>query len=211
MLVGMPSQTSQPRGTGDRRCQALTTSGSRCRRAAVAGLTVCKSHGGGTAASLRASRRSQVQDQVASLWGISSEAGSISIVDELTKLARNKLTDILALRIELGIDPNKHIGTLLETSVVVDYDIEGTVQSKSGTQKTRTRRSGVSPWVQELHKAEMEFLQIARLLHEVQGGTDEIDVKRLRIQTARETARLLKAFPGLPVDEVVAEVSKAAS
>ncbi|URC17922.1 hypothetical protein SEA_ENDOR_1 [Microbacterium phage Endor] len=174
-------------------------------------MTVCKSHGGGTAASLRASRRSQASQQAASLWGISSEAGSISIVDELNKLARNKLTDILALRIELNIDPSAHIGTLLETSTVVDYDIEGTVQSKSGTQKTRVRRSGVSPWVQELHKTEMEFLQILRLLHEVQGGTEEVDTKRLRIQTARETARLLKAFPGLPVDEVVASVTKAAS
>ncbi|WIC89559.1 hypothetical protein SEA_GARDENB_1 [Microbacterium phage GardenB] len=174
-------------------------------------MTVCKSHGGGTAASLRASRRSQVQDQVASLWGISSEAGSISIVDELTKLAKNKLRDILALRIELSIDPSVHIGSLLESKTVVEYDIEGTVQSKSGTQKTINRRAGVSPWVQELHKAEMELLQILRLLHEVQGGTEEVDTKRLRIQTARETARLLKAFPGLPVDEVVASVTKAAS
>ncbi|QDP44115.1 hypothetical protein SEA_JENOS_1 [Microbacterium phage Jenos] len=171
---------------------------------------MCKSHGGGTAASLRASRRASAGAQAATLWGISSEAGSVSIVEELNKLARNKLTDILALRLELGIDPDKHIGTLLETSVVVEYDIEGTVQSKSGTQKTRSRRSGVSPWVQELHKAEMELLQIFRLLHEIQGGTDEVDTKRLRIQTARETARLLKAFPGLPVDEVVAEVAKSA-
>jgi len=178
----------------------------------VPGLTVCRSHGGGTAASVRASKRAEVSRSAAALWGISQDAGSISIEEELTKLFRNKLTDVTALRIKISNDAvEAHIGTLTETLTHVDYDIIGTVQSKEGTQKTRVKRSGVSVWVQELHKAEAELLAIGRLLHEITGNTDEVDVKRIRIQTAREAARLLKAFPGISADEVAAEVSKRAS
>jgi hypothetical protein len=178
----------------------------------VPGLTVCTSHGGGTAASVRAGKRASVSQQASQLWGISPDAGSISIEEELTKLARNKLTDVVALRIKISSDPvNRHIGSLTETKTLVEYDIDGTVQSKSGTQETHVKRAGVSPWVQELHKAEAELLAIMRLLHEVTGGTEEVDTKRIRMQTAREAARLLKAFPGISVDEVAAEVSKRAS
>jgi hypothetical protein len=145
------------------------------------------------------------------LWGIAPDAGSLSVEEELRKLARNKLTDITALRIKISEDPvTAHIGRLLESDVQVEYDIEGTVQSKSGTQRTKSRRSGTSVWVQELHKAEMELLQILKLLQEVTGGTEETDVKRLRIQTARQTARLMKAFPGISVDDVAAEIAKGA-
>lgn len=145
------------------------------------------------------------------LWGISPDTGDISIEAELTKLARNKLTDVLALRIELSSTNKRHIGNLTESHTIVEYNIDGTVQSKSGTQETVTKRAGVSPWVQELHKAEQELLQILRLLQEVTGGTEESDTKRIRMQTAREVARLLKAFPGISVDEVAAEVTKRAS
>jgi len=134
------------------------------------------------------------------------------VEQELTKLARNKLTDIMALRIKISGDSvNKHIGTLTETHVVTEYDIEGTVQSKSGSQETRTKRAATSVWVQELHKAEQELLAILRLLQEVTGGSEEVDTRRVRMQTAREAARLLKAFPGISVDEVAIEVSKRAS
>lgn len=172
---------------------------------------MCKSHGGGTAASVRTGKRASVSQQAATLWGISTDASGLSIEAELTKLARNKLTDILALRIELSTGGHKHIGLLTETQSVTEFDIVGSVQSKDGSQETRSKRSGVSPWVLELHKAENELIAIFRLLQEVTGGTEEVDTKRLRMQTAREAARLLKAFPGISVDEVAAEVVKRAS
>lgn len=174
------------------------------------GLKVCKSHGGGTASSVRVSKKARVSRRAAVLWGISPDTGGISVQEELEKLARNKLTDILALRLKLGEESDQHIGTLVDGKTLVEYDIEGTVQSKQGTQRTVSRRAGTSPWVNELHKAEQELVQILRLLQEVTGGTEEIDTKRIRMQTARETARILKAFPGISVDDVAAEVSKRA-
>lgn len=193
-------------------CKALTTAGQPCGRTAVPGLTVCKSHGGGTAASVRAGKRTAVSQQVATLWGLSSDTSSISVEEELTKLARNKLTDIIALRLKISGDSVvRHIGTLTETHTITEYDIVGTVQSKQGTQESRTKRAATSVWVQELHRSELELVQILRLLQEVTGGTEEVDTKRIRMQTAREAARLLKAFPGISVDEVAAEVSKRAS
>lgn len=206
----MPSQPAASASRG-RQCSALTTSGRQCKQAAVTGLTVCKAHGGATAASVRKSTRASVSQQAATLWGITTDTGSLSIEEELQKLARNKMTDILALRIELSQSGRKHIGLLTETHTVAEYDIQGTVQSKEGTQETRTKRSGTSPWVAELHKAENELVQILKLLHEVTGGSEEVDTKRLRMQTAREAARLAKAFPGISVDEIAAEVSKRAS
>lgn len=173
---------------------------------------MCKSHGGATAASVRAGKRADISQQAASLWGISSDAGGISVEAELTKLARNKLTDITALRLKISGDAvSRHIGLLTESHTETEYDITGTVQSKEGTQESRTRKSDTSVWVKELHRTEQELLQILKLLQEVTGGTEEVDTKRLRMQTARETARLLKAFPGLSVDDVAAEVSKRAS
>jgi hypothetical protein len=211
MLAGMPPtqrHADQDSGSGRRRvCTATTSQGQPCRRTAVAGLTVCKSHGGGTAASVRAGKRAAVSQQAATLWGISSDAGGISIEEQLNQLARNKVTDILALRLELSREGGKHIGLLLDSKEVTETEVEDdifqTVKKKHA--------SGVSPWVVELHKAEQELLAILRLLHEITGGTEEVDTKRLRMQTARETARLLKAFPGLSVDDVAAEVSKRAS
>lgn len=194
-----------------RRCAALRTNGERCGNAAVPGLKVCRSHGGGTAASVRVSKRAAVSQQAARLWGISPDAGQVSVVDELNKLARNKLADVTALRIKIsGDDISRHIGTMTESHTVTEYDIEGTVQSKSGTQESRTRKAMVSVWVQELHKAESELVQILKLLQEVTGGADEVDTTRLRMQTAREAARLLKAFPGMSVDAIAVEVAKRA-
>lgn len=205
------SQDSGPAAGKPRVCKALTTSGQRCKRQAVVGLTVCKSHGGGTAASVRKSSRAAVEQQAVSLWGITPDAGSVSVEEELNKLARHKLTDITALRIKISGDSiTRHIGKLTETETVTEYDIEGTVQSKSGTQESRTKRADTSVWVKELHKTEMELLQILKLLQEVTGGTEQVDTKRLRMQTAREAARLLKAFPGISVDQVAAEVAKSA-
>lgn len=218
MLGAMPTagrrsraRTEESSSTSTKRCTALTTSGSKCGRAAVRGLNVCKSHGGGTAASVRAGKRAQVSAQ-ATLWGISLDTSSISVQEELEKLARNKLTDIIALRLKIsGDDVSDHIGMLSETVVNVDYDIIGTVQSKEGTQKTRSKRSGTSVWVQELHKTEMEYVAILKLLQEVTGGNDQTqDVKRLRMQTARQAARIMKAFPGISVEDVAAEVAKSA-
>lgn len=216
MLVGMPSQRASdqdPQSSRRRvRCKALTTSGSRCKQSAVPGLTVCRSHGGGTAASVRKSTRARVSAEVTTLWGISADAGSVSVEEELQKLARNKLADVTALRIKISGDQiTRHIGKLTESSTLVEYDIEGTVQSKSGTQETLVKRAGTSVWVQELHKAEAELLAILKLLQEVTGGTEEIDTKRLRMQTARETARLMKAFPGMSVDDVASEIARKAS
>lgn len=144
------------------------------------------------------------------LWGISEDASSISVVDELNKLARNKLTDIVALRIKISGDQvSRHIGRLTDTVVQTEYDIVGTVQSKEGQQETVTKKSGTSVWVQELHRTEAELIQILRLLHEVQGGGEsEADDTRVRMQVAREAARLMKGFPGMTVEAVAAEVGK---
>jgi hypothetical protein len=146
------------------------------------------------------------------LWGISVGAGSLSVEEELTKLARNKLADVTALRLKISGDPiQRHIGRLIETQTEVEYDIQGGQGDKTGTQATQVKRAGVSVWVQELHKAELELLAILRLLQDVTGGGDENDLRRIRMQTARETARLMKAFPGMGVDEVALEVAKRAS
>lgn len=193
-------------------CTAKTTSGGQCKRPAVVGLTVCKSHGGGTAASVRKSTKARVTSEAAQLWGITTDASSISIVDELNKLARNKLTDIMALRLKISGDQvERHIGTLTETVTQTEYDIVGTVQSKEGEQETRVKRASTSIWVQELHRTEQELLQIFRLLHEVTGtGDSEQDDTRIRMQVAREAARLMKGFPGMSVEAVAAEVGKRA-
>lgn len=211
-----PSKTSgspvPARSSRAVRCTAKTTGGTPCKRVAVQGLNVCRSHGGGTAASVRKSKESRVSHEAAQLWGISTDTSGVSIVDELNKLARNKLTDILALRVKISGDSvSKHIGTLTDSVVMTEYDIEGTVQSKSGSQETRNRRASTSVWVQELHKAESELLQIFRLLHEVtgQGASDQDDV-RVRMQVAREAARLMKGFPGMSVEDVASEVGKRA-
>lgn len=198
---------------GDRRCKALTTHGSRCRLAAVRGLTVCASHGGGTAASVRKGKQQAASQQAVTLWGISEGTGSIGVKEELEKLARNKITDILALRIKISSDSvTRHIGTLTESTTLTEYDIQGTVQSKEGTQESRSKKAGVSPWVQELHKAEQELVQILKLLQEVSGGGEDAGAqRRMRLQTARESARLAKAYPGMGVDEIAAEVAKRAS
>ncbi|UVK59159.1 hypothetical protein SEA_CAPTAINREX_1 [Microbacterium phage CaptainRex] len=172
---------------------------------------MCKSHGGGTAASVRKSTRAKVTDQVHSLWGIASGTGGISVEEQLTKLARNKLADVNALRIKISADPiHLHIGRLVETIVEVEYDIQGTVQSKEGTQVTKSKRAGTSVWVQELHKAEGELLAILRLLQEVTGDSDPGDQRRVTIQAARQAARLAHAFPGLSSDEIAMEVAKGA-
>ncbi|WNO27240.1 hypothetical protein SEA_JEMERALD_1 [Microbacterium phage Jemerald] len=191
-------------------CKAHTTSGSPCKRPAVPGLTVCKSHGGGTAASVRASKQATVKSAAATLWGISSDTSGLSVREELEQLARNKRTDIIALRLKIsGDDIKRHIGMLTETHTATEYDITGTVQSKEGTQETRSKRAGTSVWVQELHKTEVEYLAIMRLLQEVTGGNDDAqDIKRVRMQTARQAARIMKAFPGISVEDVAAEVAK---
>lgn len=155
---------------------------------------------------------SQVETKVHALWGIDPGTGSLSVEEQLTKLARNKLADVNALRLKISADPiAMHIGRLTETITEVEYDIEGTVQSKSGTQTTRSKRAGTSVWVQELHKSETELLAILRLLQEVVGGDADQDVERIKVQTAREVARLAKAFPGMSVDQIIREVVKKAS
>lgn len=206
---GSPVPVSSSRAP---RCTAKTTSGDKCKRAAVTGLTVCKSHGGGTAASVRKSTRSRVSSEAAQLWGITEDTSGISVVDELNKLARNKMTDILALRIKISGDRvQQHIGQLTEGSSITEYDIEGTIQSKSGYQESRTKKASTSIWVQELHRTEAELVQILKLLHEVTGtGDTEQDSTRVRMQVAREAARLMKGFPGMSVEDVASEVGKRA-
>lgn len=208
MLRCMPTQqpASPSNARSARRCSALTTSGNPCKRPAVPGLTVCKSHGGGTAASVRAGKKARVSQRAGALWGISPDTSGVSIQEELEKLARNKLTDITALRLKLGSESESHIGLLTDSREKTEAEVGEDVYTTIKTKKS----SGVSPWVQELHKAEQELVQILRLLQEVTGGSEEVDTKRIRLQTAREVARLLKAFPGISVDEVAAEVSKRA-
>lgn len=204
----MPQQSSSPRR---KICHAMTTTGAECRRPAEPGLTVCLSHGGGTATSVRKSSRAKAQAEAHTLWGIAPHTGSISVEEQLTRLAQNKLADVNALRIKISADPIRmHIGRLTETITLIEYDIEGTVQSKSGTQETRVKRSGTSVWVAELHKCEVELLNILRLLADVTGSTEEVDLRRVRSQTAREAARLAKAYPGMSADAIAAELVKKA-
>lgn len=202
----MPTKERGERG--GRICSALTTSGVKCRKRAVPGLTVCTTHGGNTRTSRVKSRREQVKASAHGLWGIAEEKDGVSVETELQRLARNKLRDITALRIELGNDPDRYYGLLIESRTDEEFDIEGTVQSKTGSQRKTVRRSGVHPLVEELHKDEQELLSILRLLQEVSGGADDGDIQRIRMQTAREAARLLKAFPGISVDDVAMEVTK---
>lgn len=192
-----------------RRCKAYTTAGTRCKRAALPGLTVCKAHGGGTAASTRVVKATRAGARAAMLWGISTDTSGISLEDELRQLARNKLTDVTALRLKISEDEiGKHIGMLASDDEVTTYAIDGTVQSKHGQQRVRHRRASTSPWVQELHKAEAELLAILRMIADLNGDTDPLDTKRLAAQVARATARLMRAYPGISVDEVVGEVTK---
>ena len=205
---GVDAVRGDARGEGRQgsTCKALTTSGQPCKRRPVPGLTVCSSHGGGTSAAVRSAKRAVVKSRVAGLWGISDDDSSVSVELELQRLARNKKTDITALRIELGSDPDRYYGLLVESKTIEEFDIEGTIQSKSGSQQKLVKKAGVHPLVEELHKSEQELLSILRLLQDVTGGTDDGDVERIRMQTARETARLMKAFPGISVDDAALEV-----
>lgn len=187
----------------------MTTSGTPCKRVAVKGLSVCKSHGGGTAASVRKSQLATAAEQ-AVLWGISTDTSGLSVIDELNKLARNKLTDILAIRIKLSSDgADRHYGVLRTGVEEKEYEaiFDGSVETLQS--KTTKRGAGTSPLVQELHKAETELVAILRLLHEVSGtGDTELDHRRMRMQVARESARLMKAYPGMSPEDVAAEVGK---
>ena len=64
------------------------------------------------------------------------------------------------------------------------------------------------PLVDELHRAEKELATILRMIKEVGGEVDDQQLERIRLQTARETARLVKAYPGMGIDEAAAEVTR---
>lgn len=127
--------------------------------------------------------------------------------EQLEQLARNKIADITAIRIEVGSNPDEYYGLLVDSKEVESV---GAGQFP-GTNSKTTRKAGVHPLVGELHKAETELLAILKLLKEVSGDSEEVDLRRVRMQTAREAARLMKAFPGISVDEVALEVNKRAS
>lgn len=192
---------SSGRDNAPERCSALTTSGNRCKRFPTPGLTVCQSHGGGTQTSKKKSKNLRVAQKVNTLWGLSTDNGNVDVIEELNKLARNKLTDITALRIELGKNPDKYHGML-------EFSEEETSSDSQGTSERLTRKLGTHPLVDELHKAEGELVQILKLLREVTGDTSTDDLVRVRMQTAREAARLLKSYPGMGADEVAQEVAK---
>lgn len=206
-MVGMSPQNrsrrhqespATPGSTG--RCKALSSSGKQCGRRALKGLTVCSLHGGGTAASVAKSKRVSTSQKLHSLWGLTTNAGSVSVEEELNKLAHSKITDITALRIELGSNPEKYQGMQIES-----YE---ETETENGYTIKRVKRNKVHPLVDELHKAEKELAMILRMIKELGGVADEQAVERIRMQTARETARLLKAYPGMGVDEVATEVTK---
>lgn len=181
-------------------CTAIASHGERCGKSVVPGLTVCSVHGGGTRASVRKAKRTQSSKRMQQLWGLSTDTSSISIEQELNKVARNKLRDITALRVELGSNPSKYYGLL------VDQYIEE--ETERGYTIRKVKRQKVHPLVDELHKAEQELNVVLRMLHELGSDSNADDVERIRLQTARETARLVKAFPGLGIDEAAAEVTK---
>ena len=182
------------------RCKALAASGKRCGRRVAPGLTVCSVHGGGTAASVAKSKRASTDQKLQSLWGLTRNAGSVSVEQELNKLAHSKITDITALRIELGSNPEKYQGMQVESYEETETDQGYTIK--------RVKRNKVHPLVDELHKTEKELAAILRMIRELGGEVDQQAVDRIRLQTARETARLLKAYPGMGVDEAASEVTK---
>lgn len=192
-----PVSSADPAG----RCTALAQSGRRCGRKVVPGLTVCSVHGGGTRASVAKGKRVSTSRKLQSLWGLSSNAGSISVEQELNKLAHNKITDITALRIELGSNPEKYQGMIVESYEETDNEVNGYTIKK-------VKRNKVHPLVDELHRAEKELATILRMIKEVGGEVDDQQLERIRLQTARETARLVKSYPGMGIDEAAAEVTR---
>lgn len=187
-----------------RLCSAMTTTGSPCARPAMAGLTVCSLHGGGTTASSRKSTRASFI-QHAVLWGISTGAGSLSVETELRKLIKQKLADIQAIRIELSKNPEQYYGMMLDSK---EESISSSEHFGSEDKIVTTHRNSVHPLVTELHKAENEVLAMLKTLQGITGSTDEIDTQRLKQQTARQVARLMRAYPGLSIDEISKEVSR---
>lgn len=193
------SSRSEPRRR--RLCSAITANGTPCKAPALVGLKVCRSHGGGTTAASKKSRKAKAKAVALKLWSLSCDKNiDVDITKELKRLAKHKLTDITALRLELGANPEKYYGMLANSYEVSD--------SEGGTKQTRKHKAGVHPLVIELHKAEAELVQILRLLQEVTGGTDAGDLLRLRAQSARRAAQILKAHPGISVDNVAREVSR---
>nr|DAK07722.1 MAG TPA: hypothetical protein [Caudoviricetes sp.] len=81
-------------------------------------------------------------------------------------------------------------------------------ETEQGYTIKRVKRNKVHPLVDELHKSEKELAAILRMIRELGGEVDQQAVDRIRLQTARETARLLKAYPGMGVDEAASEVTK---
>jgi len=123
--------------------------------------------------------------------------------EELSKLINAKMSDVRALRIRLGEDANTHLG-MVQRSIT---EVQGT-PGEGGQTTTHSSRIDL---IAELHRCERELLQMLRLAHEVNpSGTSSSDVERIRLQTARETARLMKAYPGLGVDEAAKEVARRA-
>jgi len=123
--------------------------------------------------------------------------------EELSKLINAKMSDVRALRIRLGEDVNTHLG-MVQRSIT---EVQGT-PAEGGQTTTHSSRIDL---VAELHRCERELVQMLRLAHEVNpSGTSSSDVERIRLQTARETARLMKAYPGLGVDEAAKEVARRA-
>ena len=113
------------------------------------------------------------------------------------------MSDVRALRIRLGENANTHLG-MVQRSIT---EVQGT-PGEGGQTTTHSSRIDL---VAELHRCERELLQMLRLAHEVNpSGTSSSDVERIRLQTARETARLMKAYPGLGVDEAAKEVARRA-
>lgn len=182
-------------------CTALSKTGDRCKRPTVPGLTVCALHGGGTAASQRQSRRKAASSTARGLWDLGA-AGSIDVLEELNKLINQKITDITALRIRLGEDPDAYHGMLDDTVEVVENE-------QNGTTVRTTQRMGVHPLVTELHTAERELNTMLRLLNEISPQTSVDDIDRIRLQTARETARIMRAYPGISIDQAAAEALRA--
>lgn len=195
-------KSSVPSSQGDSagRCSALAASGRRCGRNVVPGLTVCSVHGGGTATSVAKGKRVSTSQKLQSLWGLTRNAGSLSVEEELNKLAHSKITDVTALRIELGRNPDKYQGMQVES-----YE---ETETEQGYAIKRVKKNKIHPLVDELHKTEKELASILRMIKEVGGNVDQQSVDRVRLQTARETARLLKSYPGMGIDEAAAEVTR---
>lgn len=180
-------------------CAARTTSGEPCGNPPSPGLTVCRKHGGATAASKRKATAKVAVATLQGLWGVATSGEGVDPVANLRTLAAQAMRDVQAIRTKIAEDPESYIGML-------NYE-ESTEVSEDGFSEKRKRRSGAHPLVAELHRAEdyaAKCLQaLAQAAPEVRSAEDE---RRELTQAVLAALRTKTAYPGISDADVLREV-----